>query len=78
MIAWAVAALGTLAIILAIPAMGFYFKLTPLTLTQVALVVVIPFVAIFWQEIGKLIVFRRRQGSQPSLVEKQRFSVSSR
>jgi Ca2+-transporting ATPase len=58
MIVWAVAALGTLAIIIAMPAIGIYFKLTSLTLTQIALAVAIPFVAIFWQEGRKLISFR--------------------
>jgi Ca2+-transporting ATPase len=70
MIVWAVAALGTLAITLAIPAVGFYFKLTSLTFFQVLLVIAIPFVAIFWQEIGKLIVFRGKQGGEQKLVGK--------
>jgi Ca2+-transporting ATPase len=58
MILWAIAALGTLAIIIAVPTLGVYFKLTSLTFAQVALVIVIPFVAIFWQEGRKLISFR--------------------
>ncbi len=58
MIVWAVAAIGTLAIIIAIPAVSVYFRLTSLTLTQIAVAVMIPFVSIFWQEGKKLISFR--------------------
>jgi hypothetical protein len=59
MVVWAVAALGTLATIIAIPAVSFYFRLASLTLIQIALAVAIPFVAIFWREGKKLISLRR-------------------
>jgi Ca2+-transporting ATPase len=70
MIVWAIAALGTLAITLFVPTIGFYFKLNPLTFTQVALVIAIPFVAIFWQELWKLIAYRGRRLDQMSFVQK--------
>jgi Ca2+-transporting ATPase len=61
MIVWAVAALGTLAIIIAIPAVSVYFRLTSLTLTQIAVAVLVPFATIFLQEGKKLISFRENR-----------------
>jgi hypothetical protein len=71
MIVWAVAALGTLAIIIAIPAVSVYFRLTSLTLTQIAVAVVVPFVTIFWQEGKKLISFREKHKAGGGATEER-------
>ena len=56
---WALG-VGTLLVLgLTVPSIGLNLRLTSLTLTQIGIILVISFVATFWQEIGKTLSFRR-------------------
>jgi Ca2+-transporting ATPase len=56
---WAVAAFAFLLIALGVPAIGENLRLSALTAGQVALIVSVSFVAIFWQELVKMIRYRK-------------------
>jgi hypothetical protein len=48
-----------------------YFRLTSLTLTQIAVTVVVPFVTIFWKEGKKLISFREKHEAGGEATEER-------
>ncbi|WXG44142.1 MAG: cation-transporting P-type ATPase [Promethearchaeati archaeon SRVP18_Atabeyarchaeia-1] len=54
MIVWAVAALFFLLLVVGVPPVSVYFRLSAITITQAALIFGICFVCTFWQELGKL------------------------
>jgi len=57
---WAAAAFIFLFIVVEIPALSFYFKLSPLTIGQLGLIIVISFLTVFWQEFRKIFLFRKK------------------
>jgi len=56
---WALGVAAFLTLGLTVPSIGVNLRLTSLTLTQIVVVVAISFVATFWQEIGKILSFKR-------------------
>ena len=55
---WALGVAVFLVLGLSVPSIGLNLRLSSLTLTQIGIILVISFVTIFWQEIGKLLSFR--------------------
>jgi len=52
---WAFAVLIFLLFVMQIPTLGYYFKLTPLSFSHFLLILIVAFVAIFWQEFRKIL-----------------------
>jgi Ca2+-transporting ATPase len=57
---WAIVAFSFLFIVLCVPAIGVNLHLTTLTWEQFALIMIVSFVAIFWQELAKMIKYYGR------------------
>ena len=58
---WAVCALVFLLIFTQIPFLGAYIKLQSITLTQLAIIFVVSFCAIFWRELIKIATYRKAE-----------------
>ena len=56
---WALGVAALLFLGLTVPSTGLNLRLTSLTLTQIGIILVISFIATFWQEIGKAFYFGR-------------------
>lgn len=57
---WAIVAFSFLFIVLCVPAIGVNLHLTTITGEQFALIMIVSFVAIFWQELAKMIKYYGR------------------
>ena len=58
---WAIVAFAFLFIVLCVPAIGVNLHLTTITLGQFVFIMIVSFVAIFWQELVKMIKYQGRQ-----------------
>lgn len=56
---WALGVAAFLILGLSVPSIGLNLRLTPLTVMQIGIVIAISFVTAFWQEIGKVLSFKR-------------------
>ena len=56
---WAIFVFIFLVLVLRVPAISFYFKIFPLNISQFSLIFLISFLAIFWLELKKVLLFRK-------------------